>query len=242
MKKFPFRKLVPVYIGVLIVFLLIAWGGSNAITTISENVSAPIGKIVIIDAGHGGVDGGATSVSGFLESRMNLEISQRLNDLLHLMGIHTKMIRTSDISIYTEGESIAAKKVSDIKNRVQIVNNTDNAILVSIHQNHYSEAKYRGTQVFYSPFGDSIQLAKKMQEAFRKTINPSNRRQIKKATGVYLLQNIQKPGILIECGFISNPEEDSLLRNGTYQKQVASVIAATLSQYFSQTASLDLIS
>ncbi len=242
MKKFPFRKLVPVYVWVLIVFLIIAWGGSRAITTISENVSAPMGKIVIIDAGHGGVDGGATSVSGVLESKMNLEISQRLNDLLHLMGIHTKMIRTSDISIYTEGQSIAAKKVSDIKNRVQIVNNTDNAILVSIHQNHYSEAKYRGAQVFYSPFGDSMQLAQKMQEAFRKTINPSNRRQIKKAAGVYLLQNIQRPGILIECGFISNPEEDGLLRSCAYQKQVASVIAATLSQYFSQIASLDLIS
>ena len=234
-KKLAFRKLFPAYFLILTVLFVIAWGGNRAISTISENVSAPLGKIVIIDAGHGGVDGGATSVSGVLESQINLEIAQKLNDLLHLIGIHTKMIRTEDISIYTEGESIAAKKVSDLKNRIKIVNETENAILISIHQNHFSESKYKGTQVFYSPFGDSKQLAEKVQSAFRETINQANRRQIKKANGIYLLQNIQKTGILIECGFISNPEEDSLLRSKTYQHNVASVIATTISQYLSET-------
>ena len=240
--KFVFYKLTPIYAGILVLLFTISWWGNRVISTASQNISAPMGKIVIIDAGHGGVDGGATSVNGVLESKINLEIAQKLNDLLHLLGIHTKMIRTEDISIYTEGESIAAKKVSDIKNRIKIVNETEDGILISIHQNHFSEAKYKGAQIFYRPFGDSMQLAEKMQTAFRETINPGNRRKIKKASGVYLLQNIQKTGILIECGFISNPEEASLLCNATYQNKVATVIATTISRYFSETASLDLIS
>ena len=240
--KFSFRKLVPIYVVVLATFIAISLWGNQAISTISANASAPLGPIVIIDAGHGGVDGGATSVSGVLESKLNLEIAQKLNDLLHLIGIHTKMVREDDISIYTEGESIASKKVSDLKNRIKMVNETENAILISIHQNHFHESKYSGAQVFYSSFGESRNLADKMQIAFRETINPGSRRQIKKADGVYLLQNIQKIGILIECGFISNPEEDSLLRSNAYQNKVASVIAATISGYVSEMTSLDLVS
>ena len=241
-KNFALRSLIPAYVAILSIIFLISWGSSRAILAFSANVAAPLGKVVIIDAGHGGVDGGATSVSGVLESKINLEIAQKLNDLLHLLGIHTKMIRTEDVSIYTEGESIAAKKVSDLKNRIKIVNETEDAILISIHQNHFSQSKYKGAQVFYGPLGNSKQLAEKMQSSFRENINPSNMRQIKKADGVFLLQNIQKTGILIECGFISNPEEESLLRSQVYQNKVASVIATTLSQYFSEDASLDLIS
>lgn len=241
MKKFVIRKLFPAYISIWVITILISWGGSRAISAISENISSPLGRIVIIDAGHGGVDGGATSASGVLESKINLEIAEKLNDLLHLLGIHTKMIRTEDISIHSEGQSIAAKKVSDLKNRIRIVNETENAILISIHQNHFSEAKYKGAQVFYSHFGDSRQLAEKMQNAIRETINQGNKRQIKKANGIYLLQNIQKTGILIECGFISNPEEDHLLCDKTYQENFASVIATTISRYISECVSLDQV-
>lgn len=241
-KKFIIHKLIPAYICILAIIMVVSWGGSRAISAISENVSPPMGTIIIIDAGHGGVDGGATSVSGVLESKINLEIAEKLNDLLHLMGIHTKMIRTEDISIHTEGQSIAAKKVSDLKNRIRIVNETENAILISIHQNHFSESKYKGAQVFYSTFGHSRQLADKMQAVIRETINPGNKRQTKKANGVYLLQNIQKTGILIECGFISNPEEDNLLRNKTYQCHLASVISTTISRFISECSSLDQVS
>ena len=241
-KKFAIKKLLPAYITILAMFILISLVGSKAVSTISANAPAATGRIVVIDAGHGGVDGGATSVGGVLESHINLEISKKLNDLLHLIGIHTVMVRTEDVSIYTEGESIAEKKVSDLKNRIKIVNETDNAILVSIHQNHFSEPKYKGAQVFYSPSGESMMLAKKMQTAFIETINPGSHRQIKKAKGVYLLENIKNTGILIECGFISNPEEDNLLQKKSYQNNVASVIATTISKFFSETTSLDRIS
>ena len=181
---------------------------------------------VIIDAGHGGVDGGAVSCTGEKESNINLEISLRLNDLLHLLGINTKMIRTKDISVYTNGNSIAAKKISDLKERVRIINQTKNAIMVSLHQNNFEDSQYSGAQVFYN--SDPV-LARTLQEAFVKTINPGSKRKAKKADNIYLMQNINCPGYLIECGFLSNFREETLLRDPTYQKKLCCVIGAVLS-------------
>jgi len=158
----------------------------------------------------------------------------RLNDLLHLLGYKTRMIRTTDISIYTEGESIAAKKVSDLKNRVRITNETDNAILISIHQNHFSDSRYSGAQVFYPNTPGSEKFAKNLQALMIRSLNKSSKRQAKKSEGVYLMQNIQCTGILIECGFLSNPEEEQKLRNPIYQKKLCSVIASALSSHISE--------
>ena len=117
----------------------------SVVAVLAEKPAQP--KTFVIDAGHGGEDGGAVSALGTQESGLNLEVSGRLNALMRFLGLRTKMIRTEDISVYTEGTTIAQKKVSDIKNRVRIVESTPNAILVSIHQNHFSEAKYRGATV-----------------------------------------------------------------------------------------------
>ena len=122
--KLPLSALYCLTIGGLL--LAVIWG-SRAITVISENMPVERQHCIIIDAGHGGEDGGATSCTGKLESSFNLEISLRLNDLLHLLGYDTVMIRTSDVSIYTKGETIAQKKVSDLKERVRIANETENA-------------------------------------------------------------------------------------------------------------------
>ncbi len=205
--------------------------GSRAVTAFVENKPLAVTKCVIIDAGHGGVDGGATSCTGILESNINLEIALRLHDLMCLLGIHTKMIRTTDVSVYTKGESIAAKKVSDLKRRVEIVNDTANALLISIHQNHYSDSKYSGAQVFFAPSDRSKSFAVTMQQAMVTALNPGSRRKSKKADGVYLLQNIDCPGILIECGFLSNPQEEAKLRSEEYQKKLCAVIAATTNSY-----------
>ena len=129
--------------------LLTAHWGSKAVTVISEKIPLEREHCIIIDAGHGGVDGGATSCTGRLESTYNLEISLRLNDLFHLLGYDTRMIRTTDISVYTKGESIAQKKISDLKERVRIANETPNALLLSIHQNNFSDSRYSGAQIFY---------------------------------------------------------------------------------------------
>ena len=133
-----FRKIISIvsfYILVVSLFLTVTYWGSEATSAIAQMIPVSRNHTVIIDAGHGGEDGGATSCTGKLESTFNLEIAMRLNDLMHLLGIHTKMVRTSDISVYTQGSTIAAKKVSDLKNRVNLVNTTENAILLSIHQN-----------------------------------------------------------------------------------------------------------
>lgn len=229
MKEKRMRSIVIYYTIILCVILTVSIVGSKVVTVISENALPQRHHCVIIDAGHGGVDGGATSCSGVLESGINLEIALRLNDLLHLLGINTKMIRMTDISVYTEGQSIAAKKVSDLKNRVRIINETDNGLLVSIHQNHFSDSRYSGAQVFYPNTQGSEKFARNLQSLMIQTLNNGSRRQAKRADGIYLMQNIRCPGILIECGFLSNPEEDYKLRSALYQKKLCSVIASAVS-------------
>lgn len=229
MRKFFDINMIIIYIVILALFLTVPLLGSEAVTVIANNGTGD--HTVIIDAGHGGVDGGAVSCTGVYESKINLEISLKLNDLMNLLGIHTIMIRNTDRSVYTEGDTIAAKKVSDIKERIRIVESTPNAILVSIHQNNFTDSRYSGTQVFYNAQPHSKELAAKLQTCFRENINPSNQRQIKKSSGVYLMEHINRPGILVECGFISNPKEEERLRNETYQKQLCSVIATTISQF-----------
>ena len=224
-------NLLPVYIGVICIMLLISIAGNKLLNVMVQN-DAPVRRhCIVIDAGHGGVDGGATSCTGVLESNLNLQIAQKLNDLLHLLGIHTKMIRTTDISVYTEGESIAAKKVSDLKQRIKIINNTADAVLVSIHQNYFSESRYSGAQVFYSTTSSSKLLAENTQNAFVQNLNIGSKRQAKKAENIYLMQKINCPGILVECGFISNHSEESLLRSDLYQRKICCVLASELSKF-----------
>ncbi len=229
-----FKKTVGFYLFVcaaaILGAMLLSRAGSAVAVFSSETSTAPI---VVIDAGHGGEDGGAISVTGARESMLNLEISQRLNDLLHFLGVHTQMIRTEDISVYTEGDTIAQKKVSDIHNRVKAVEQTPHALLVSIHQNQFSESQYRGAQVFYAQ--GSQELAELLQSDLAAQVDPRNHRQCKQAQGIYLLEHISCPAVLIECGFLSNPAEEALLRDASYQKKLASVIACTLASYLEET-------
>lgn len=211
--------------------LLIACWGSQAVTVMVENAPLEREHCIIIDPGHGGEDGGATSCTGTVESAYNLEISLRLNDLMHLLGYSTKMIRTTDVSIYTKGGSLSQKKVSDLKERVRIANETDGALLLSIHQNIYSDSRYSGAQVFYAPTEGSAVLAQELQSALCSTLNPGSNRKSKQSSGVYLMEHIACTGVLIECGFLSNPGEEAKLRNPDYQKRLCCVIAATVSQY-----------
>ena len=221
MKTFaPFYLLL---IGAIVVTVL--WS-DRAITVMSESAPLTDRHCIIIDAGHGGVDGGATSCTGVLESQINLEISLRLNDLCHLLGMETKMIRTTDISVYTEGQTISQKKVSDLKHRVQIINETPNATVISIHQNYFSDGRYSGAQVFYPKDESSRQLAEAMQLAFAVT---GSTRGAKPSQGVYLMEHIQCSGVLVECGFLSNPQEEAKLRSPEYQKLLCCVIVSTLS-------------
>ncbi len=235
MKNVNWVGFLPYYLLVAMIFVAIAAGTSGAVTTAVQRGAVEREHIIIIDPGHGGVDGGATSCTGVLESQLNLEISLKLNDLFRLLGHKTQMIRTTDISVYTKGETIAAKKASDLRERVRIVNETEDAVLVSIHQNTFSDSRYGGAQVFYSQAGSSQSLAQALQNALIKNLNPTSNRKAKKAQGVYLMEHIERPGVLVECGFLSNPQEEALLRDPDYQKQLCAVIAAAVSTYLSNT-------
>lgn len=225
------HSLIPVYALILSCFLIAGIAGSRAISAIAENVPLTQRKCVIIDPGHGGMDGGATSCTGVTESTINLEIALRLNDLMHLLGIDTLMTRETDISIHISGNTIAAQKVSDLKERVRIANSVDNAILVSIHQNHFTDSRYSGAQVFYRPDNESMDLAGQLQTSFVQTINPGSNRKSKRGEGIYLLQKADLPAVLVECGFLSHHEEEARLRTENYQKKVSAVIAAVCSTY-----------
>lgn len=230
-KPLRMRSFVPFYVLVFTGCLMLTLFGSKVVTVMSETTPLDGRHCIVIDAGHGGVDGGATSCTGVLESKLNLEIALRLNDFLHLLGYDTAMIRTTDESVYTQGETIAAKKVSDLKQRVKIVNETENALLISIHQNHFSDSQYSGAQVFYTSNGSSEYLAKSLQNTLTASLNPGSNRQAKKASGIYLMEHIECTGILVECGFLSHPEEEAKLRNAEYQKKLCGIIAVTVGNH-----------
>lgn len=215
--------------------LLCAYWGSRVVTVISEELPFERKHCIVIDPGHGGEDGGATSCTGRMESEYNLAISRRLNDLLHLLGYQTRMTRTSDVSIYTTGSTIAEKKVSDLKERVRIVSETDNALLLSIHQNQFSDSRYSGAQVFYAKTDGSKELGQQLQTKLVAALNPGSNRKSKPISGVYLMEHIRCTAVLVECGFLSNPQEEAKLRDAEYQKRMCCVIAAVLSQYLSNT-------
>lgn len=230
-KPLRIRSFVPFYVLVFTGCLMLTVFGSRVVTVMSESAPLEGRHRVIIDAGHGGVDGGATSCTGVLESAVNLQIALRLDDLFHLLGYDTSMIRTTDESVYTQGDTIAEKKISDLKQRVRMINGTDNALLVSIHQNHFSDSRYSGAQVFYAQTNGSETFAKKLQSALSRSLDPGNKRQAKRSSGIYLMEHIECTGILVECGFLSNPEEEAKLRNAEYQKKLCCVIASTVSNH-----------
>ena len=199
---------------------------------VETSVSVSAGKTVwVIDAGHGGEDGGAVAVDGSKESDMNLAIARRLDALLVLLGEETRMTRTEDISIHDGSAStLREKKRSDLENRVELVNSTQGAILVSIHQNSLPSSKRtQGAQVFYGKKEWSAELANTVQRALNQTVNAGNEK-TKKAidASIFLMKNVTAPAILIECGFLSNESETALLKSGEYQQKLAVVIASGL--------------
>lgn len=183
---------------------------------------------LILDAGHGGEDGGAVSRTGVPESGINLSIVLKLDQLLGFYGVAPVLVRDADVSIYDAGcETLRQKKVSDLHNRVALVEATPNAVVLSIHQNTFSNAAYHGAQVFYREEGESQTLAAAVQEALRQGADPGNKRTPTKIpSSVYLFQHITCPAVLVECGFLSHPEEEARLRDGGYQNKLAVCLAS----------------
>ncbi len=199
-----------------------AWVSDNELPTI------------ILDAGHGGIDGGCVSYNGVSEKGINLNIMLNLKALLEAYGYDVIVTRDSDKSIHDEGiTGLSNQKKSDMKNRLEIFNSFDNAIALSIHQNQYTDSRYSGAQMFYSETNsDSVNLALCLQQAFVDNIQPDNQREVK-LTGddLYLIYYAEVPSVMIECGFLSNPEEADLLMTESYQKKVAFTIFKGINDY-----------
>lgn len=185
---------------------------------------------IIIDAGHGGEDGGAVAVTGVIESQINLAIALQLEQLLLFYGTEPVLLRREDISLHdTDASTTKEKKTSDLQNRVAMVNDIENGFLLSIHQNFYTEAQYSGAQVFFTP--ETAEYASVLQNLLREQLNPDNHRDSKEVDpGIYLLNHVEVPAVLIECGFLSNHSEASALATEEYQLKIACVLTASLFQ------------
>lgn len=225
----------------LILILGIIAGGTLIVEnfkTVRTSSSDILNKTVIIDAGHGGVDGGTQAADGTLEKNINLQLSLKINQCLKSFGLNTVMTRENDISIHdSSANTIRAKKVSDLKNRLKITESTKNAVFVSIHQNYFSQSKYSGTQLFYSPNNaDSIVLAESIRASVTAELQPENSRELKQSgTEIYLLYHSQIPSVMVECGFLSNTEEAEKLKSDDYQNKLAFFISTGILNYLKST-------
>lgn len=223
-KNFSFLLLVTA----LILTVLFLWQPEES--KISVMAAPSTARTLIIDAGHGGEDGGAVSITGMPESQINLAIACKLEDILALYGQCPQMLRREDISLHDSSAStLREKKVSDLHNRVSMIESADRPFLISIHQNSYPEPRYQGAQVFYSPTEGSKEIAEYVQQVLSMGLDPENTRTAKQIPDtVYLMNHITCPAILVECGFLTNPEEEALLRQEEYQRKLAAVLASAV--------------
>lgn len=207
----------------LCVLVGVNWLGGPRAEPASAVVELNEKSTLILDAGHGGEDGGASTASGVKESDINLAIVLKTRALMAFLGVEPQLTRDRDLSLHSDGaETIRQKKVSDLKNRVAMVENTPNALLLSVHQNHFTDPRYSGTQVFFNRGDDNRQWGESAQEIFRQVLAPDNDRKAKPMPdGIYLFDHVSCPAILVECGFLSNGEEAALLCTDAYQRKVA---------------------
>ena len=179
---------------------------------------------IVLDAGHGGADGGCVSVNGIPEKGINLSIATTAGGLLRVLGYNAVLTRERDESIHDSGtDGLAAQKRSDMKNRLAIINRDDAAAAVSIHQNQFTDEKYYGAQMFYKAEDpDSEALAESIRQQIVSRLQPENERELKPVGDeLYLIHNAECPAVMVECGFLSNREEAAKLETAEYQQQVA---------------------
>lgn len=201
----------------------------------SVNALPITNKVIVIDAGHGLPDEGAVGFNGTTEQAINLSISLKLQKLIEQSGAKVVLTRSDENGIYSlDSKSIRNKKVSDIKNRVEIGNNSNADVFISIHLNKYPPSEiYRGWQTFYQNNNEkSEQLSNIIQNNLSNNIEFKNDRTPMPITGIYIMDHVQIPSVIIECGFLSNPEEVRLLKEDTYQNKLAWGIYTGLQEYF----------
>ncbi len=190
-------------------------------------------SIVLANSAHGGFDGGAVAYDGTVEKDINLPIALKLQATLSFFGYNTVMVRTEDVAVNDTNDRGISAKVSDIKNRVELMKRYPNAIFVSIHMNKYQTTQPHGAQVFHSKIGDSEHLAKLIQSSITTQVQTDNKRVVKQTTkDIYLLYHATVPSVIVECGFLSNLDDLSNFKSSEYQSRIAFSIADGIIKYY----------
>ncbi len=206
---------------------------SDAYTHSASAETAERLPVLIIDPGHGGADGGAVAPDGTVESALNLSVALRVRDLCAFFGIDTVMTReTEELAYPPEAKTIAAMKKWDTRRRVELAESIDDPVFLSIHQNIYPSAGPHGSQVLYAKNDSSHAFAEILQSELAAALLPENRRvPVPAGKDIYILSHVRCTAVLVECGFLSNPQELSLLQSADHQKKIASVLTACYLQY-----------
>lgn len=213
--------------------MLLHFGNEALTRTVSaEDSNRPV---VVLDPGHGGFDGGAMGIGKVVEKDLNLSIALKVRDLLEINGFRVVMTRDTDTG--TEDNSKAStreRKHSDMVNRKKLLEKTPNSIFISVHQNIFAGGKAYGAQVFYSAnVSESELLAKTLQQSFKDLLQPDNKREAKSSgKDYYLLYTAKVPAVLVECGFLSDAEEVSNLKDEEYQSKIAFVICKSVMEFY----------
>lgn len=222
-------------LAVAMLLCLVLLSGLFVTSEKSANVSAKATQryTVIIDAGHGGFDGGAVAPDGTLEKDLNLSVALKLDSVLKIMGYDTVLVRDTDVSTADDKGTERSQKVSDIKARLRLTEKYKDALFVSIHMNKYTSPQPHGAQVFYSQVDGSKELAECIQRSITAGVQTDNKRVVKKTTkDIYLLYHAVIPSVIAECGFISNPNDLLKLKSDEYQLKMAAAIAAGINDYY----------
>ncbi|WP_283694252.1 N-acetylmuramoyl-L-alanine amidase CwlD [Clostridium perfringens] len=191
-------------------------------------------KVIVIDPGHGGIDGGAKSENGVIEKDINLSISLKTKAALESKGYKVIMTRSEDVGLYTEGKKVREKKIEDLGNRVKIKKENKCDAFISIHQNMFPQKNCKGAQVWSANNEPSQKLGKIIQQKFKEEVDQNNKREAKVAKKEYKILNDGYEGasVIVECGFLSNPEECELLGKEDYQNKIANTLANAIDEYF----------
>ncbi len=208
---------------------------TNSSNNLVETTSTPVsGKTIVIDAGHGVPDEGAQSSTGTTEAETNLKISLKVQNLLEQSGCTVILTRSDENAIYdVDSNTLKQKKISDIRNRVRIGNESSADIFVSIHLNKIPQQQYYGWQCFYKEGNEqSNKLAKSIQENLNKSMQKENNRVAMKIDNIYIIKHVEIPTSIVECGFLSNPEEEKQLLDDNYQNRLAWGIYSGIINYF----------
>ena len=191
-------------------------------------------KVIVIDPGHGGIDGGAKSENGVIEKDINLSISLKTKAALESKGYKVIMTRSEDVGLYTEGKKVREKKIEDLGNRVKIKKENKCDAFISIHQNMFPQKNCKGAQVWSANNEPSQKLGRIIQQKFKEEVDQNNKREAKVAKKEYKILNDGYEGasVIVECGFLSNPEECELLGKEDYQNKIANTLANAIDEYF----------